>query len=141
MFKNFVQQNDLEIDEDLYDDYYSYYDEKNFDNEGFQREVNRILERLKDRVLEDFEEGHLIEYQKLYDLVKKSGVRIKQWNKFPKEKGFGNELPSMFKIDDFSDGKIIVDYSKTGNFGGNNIQTMSMNFEDFKNFLYHPELF
>ena len=141
MFKNFVQQNGLEIDEDLYDDYYSYYDNKNFDDEGFQREVNRILERLKDRVVEDFEEGHLIEYQKLYDLVKKSGVRIKQWSKFPKEKGFGKELPSMFKIDDFSDGKIIVDYSKTGNFGGYNIQTMSMNFEDFKNFLYHPELF
>ncbi len=141
VLKTFVEKNNLEFDEDLYEDYYSYFDYKDFDSDGFNRDVNRTLERLKDRILEDFEEGHLIEYQKFYDLIKKSGVRIKQWAKFPKEKGFGKELPSIFRVNDFDNGKVIVTYSKTGNFGGDNMQKMVMDFEEFTNFLYHPELF
>jgi hypothetical protein len=141
VFKQFAEKHDLILDEDLYEDYYSYFSYEEFDNDGFNKTVNRTLERLKDRVLEDFDEGHLSEYQKFYELFKKLGLKIKKWEKFPQEKSFGEKNQSVFIVNDFDNGKIIVTYSESGNFGGSNMQKMVMNFEDFKNFLYHPELF
>jgi len=140
LFKNFTEQNDLHLDEDLYEDYYSYYEHSNFDDEGFQSSVNRILERLKEQILENFEESHLVEYKKFNDLFNKLGYRLKDWNDIPKEKTFGIKGPAKFKISDFTDGKIVIFYSPDGNFGIHQ-EKMIMSFEDFKNFLYHPELF
>jgi hypothetical protein len=141
VFKKFAEKNDLILDEDLYEDYYSYFSYDEFNIDDFNKTVNRILERLKERVLEDFDENQLSEYQKFYELFKKLGLKLKSWQKFPKEKSFGEKTNSIFKIIDFEGGKVIVHYSKTGNFGGSNVEKMVMSFEDFNNFLYHPELF
>ncbi len=55
-FKTLVSKTSLEFDEDLYDDYYSYYDYSNFDDDGFNREVTRILERILDKLEDDIDE-------------------------------------------------------------------------------------
>jgi hypothetical protein len=81
-----------------------------------------------------------VEYKKFNDLFNKLGYRLKDWNDIPKEKTFGVEGPAKFKISDFTDGKIVIIYSPDGNFGIHQ-EKMIMSFEDFKNFLYHPELF
>ena len=141
MFKNFVEQNNLEFDEDLYEDYYSYWDNENWDDAGFNREVNRILDRLHDRLVENTDPEELEKMQKFYKLLDKLNYGAGQRYNFPVQKTFGKKNENrIFKIEGFEDGKIkILHKPDKNNFYG--VEKMYVEVNDFYNFLYHPELF
>mgnify|MGYP003350725805 CR=1 FL=1 len=46
----------LELDEDLYEDYYNYSQYSEFDEEGFNKDVSRILEKILDKLEDDVDE-------------------------------------------------------------------------------------
>jgi hypothetical protein len=141
MFKNFVEQNNLEFDEDLYEDYYAYWDNENWDGDGFNREVNRILDRLHDRLVEDIDPEELEKMQKFYKLLDKFNYSVGQWNNFTTQKTFGKKNENrIFRIEGFEDGKIkILHKPDKNNYHG--VEKMYVEVDDFYNFLYHPELF
>jgi hypothetical protein len=142
MFKNFVGQNNLEFDEDLYDDYYSYWSPENWDNDGFNREVNRILDRLYNRLVEDIDPEELEKMQKFYKLLDKFNYSAgHQWHNFPVQKTFGKKNENkIFRIEGFEDGKIkILHKPDKNNYYG--VEKLLVDVDDFYNFLYHPELF
>jgi hypothetical protein len=141
MFKNFVEQNNLEFDEDLYEDYYSYWDNENWDDAGFNREVNRILDRLHDRLVEDIDPEELEKMQKFYKLLDKFNYSVGQWNNFTAQKTFGKKNENrIFRIEGFEDGKIKILHKPDKN-NYHDVEKMYVEVDDFYNFLYHPELF
>jgi hypothetical protein len=141
MFKNFVSKNNLEFDGDLWQDYWDYWDGNNWDGDSFNREVNRILDRLYNRLTEDMEPEELENMKKFYVMMDKLNIQIGNWSTFPKQKTFGKlDLNKIFQVSDFEDGKIKVLYKKDKN-NFHDIQKMLIPIEDFANFLYHPELF
>lgn len=138
VLKSLIKENDLEFDEDLFEDYYAYYDSKNFDYEGYNREVGREL----DRILNKIEEGDNFEkYKKNADLYEKLSKlkydKFNKWYEFPKQKSFGKESDARFNIVGVQDGKIHVLRRATYGHTTNEF----MDYETFMNFLYHPELF
>jgi hypothetical protein len=141
MLKNFVSQNNLEFDEDLYEDYYSYWDNENWDGDGFNREVNRILEKIHDKITDDMSPEDLENVKKFYELIEKLNMKVGDWQNFPKEKTFGKiDGKKIFNIQNMEDGKVNVLY-KANKENYHDVKKMSVPLEDFYNFLYHPELF
>ena len=141
MFKNFVEQNNLEFDEDLFEDYYSYFDNENWDGDGFNREVNRILDRLHDRLTEDIDPEELEKMQKFYKLLDKLNYVAGRWYNFPVQKTFGKKNENrIFQVQGFEDGKITVLHKPDkNNFHG--VEKLLVDVDNFYDFLYHPELF
>ena len=141
MLKNFVERNNLEFDEDLYEDYYTYFDYENWNGDAFNREVSRNLEKVYERLTEDMEPEELENLKKFYVMLDKLKIQIGNWSVFPKQKTFGKlDTNKIFQVVDFKDGKIKVLYKKDkSNFYG--VEKMLIPIEDFTNFLYHPELF
>jgi len=141
MLKNFVSKYDLEFNEDLWEDYWDYWDGNNWDGDSFNREVNRILDKLYDRLTGEMEPEELENMKKFYVMMDKLNIRIGNWSKFPKQKTFGEpDEKKIFQVSDFEDGKIKVLYKKDKN-NFHDVQKMLIPIEDFANFLYHPELF
>ena len=141
MLKNFVERNNLEFDEDLYEDYHVYWDNENWNGDSFNKEVNRNLEKVYERLTEDMEPEELENLKKFYVMLDKLNIQIGNWSVFPKQKTFGKLDPNkIFQVSDFEDGKIKVLYKKDKN-NFHDIQKMLIPIEDFANFLYHPELF
>ena len=141
MLKNFVERNNLEFDEDLYEDYHAYWDNENWNGDSFNREVNRNLEKVYERLTEDMEPEELENLRNFYVMMDKLNIQIGNWSAFPKQKTFGKlDLNKIFQVSDFEDGKIKVLYKKDKN-NYYDVQKMLIPIEDFANFLYHPELF
>lgn len=141
MLTNFVNKNNLEFDEDLYEDYYSYWDSENWNGDSFNREVNRNLEKVYERLTEDMEPEELENLRNFYVMLDKLNIQIGNWSVFPKQKTFGKpDEKKIFQVSDFEDGKIKVLYKKDKN-NFHDVQKMLIPIEDFANFLYHPELF
>jgi hypothetical protein len=141
MLKNFVEQNNLEFNEDLYEDYHVYWDNENWNGDSFNKEVNRNLEKVYERLTEDMEPEELENLKKFYVMLDKLNIQIGNWSVFPKQKTFGKLDPNkIFQVSDFEDGKIKVLYKKDKN-NFHDVQKMLIPVEDFANFLYHPELF
>lgn len=136
--EEFIKENDLYYDEDLWEDYYSYFDYSLFDFEGFNSRVTRYLEQMSDKVDEDYELGYVKKNIELVDLINKLKYKFNVWYSFPKEKNYGDKYDYVFKIDGIDKGKIEVLVKKTGI---SNLDKLKMNKEDFINFLSHPELF
>lgn len=130
--KQYVSENNLIFDEDLYDDYHAYYDDRNFNHDGFDSSVERQLENIYDRLIEDLEEGTLHKNFELINFVKKQGYDFGRTYNFPKEKEFGVNTGKSFRLDKVEDGKIIAVIHG---------HRFKMELEEFKNFLFHPELF
>lgn len=141
MLKNFVEKNNLEFDEDLYEDYYAYWDNKNWDGESFNKEVNRILDKLRDKIVEDMDPKELEDARKFNQMLTKFKIQLGDWKTFPKQKTFGvTNTNKIFSVRGFDEGKIQVLYKKDKN-NYHDTQKMSIPVEDFGNFLFHPELF
>ena len=141
MFKNFVNQNNLEFDEDLYEDYYAYWSNENWNGDGFNKDVNRVLERLYDRLIENTEPEELEKMQKFYNLLDKFNYTPGKWYNFPIQKTFGKKNDDrIFRVEGFKDGKIkILQKPNRNNF--HDVDILSVDVDNFYNFLYHPELF
>lgn len=131
-----INEEGLEDDDDYGDDYYAYYDERNFDSEGFNSWVGVQLNKMMDEIEEDFDPESMEKENKLYDLMEKLNYTFNRWYYFPEEKQ-KKDSKSNFMIEKFEDGKILVTYNEMYK----KIQHFKMGFEDFINFLYHPELF
>jgi len=141
MFKNFVGQNNLEFDEDLYEDSYSYWDSENWDDAGFNKEVNRILDYLHDKIVEDFDPEELEKMQKFYNLMDKFGYVAGQWHNFPTQKTFGKKNEdNIFRVEGFKNGKIEILHKPDRNHYHGMLKLL-VDVNDFYNFLHHPELF
>ena len=134
-----INDENLYDDDDYGDEYYAYYEDENFDNEGFNSWITIQLDKIIEIIEEDKESGDLDKEKKLYELMDKLNIRFEKWNDFPKEKGRPGH---KFAVRGFDNGKIVVQYSNNSpNRTGGDMQTYKMGFEDFLNFLYHPELF
>ena len=112
MLKNFVERNNLEFDEDLYEDYYAYFNSKNYDDEGFNRSVTWNL----DKIMEKIEDSDNIDsYRKNSEVLEKlSKLKygdFNEWYEFPPQKTFGEKTPNKFIIKDVDDGKILITYT------------------------------
>jgi hypothetical protein len=109
---------------------YSYeYGYNNFNDEEFNNEVSRILDRFLNYVTENFDEDTLEIYNKV---ISKYGI-----NK-------AHEIPSSegesFKILRIDDGKIVIKKLKTSDLYGPG-QEESYTIEEFENFLHNYKLF
>ena len=141
MFKFFILEKGLELDEDLYDDYYEYYEEANFDQMNFDRTVDRELESILEKLEEQQEEGTLALNLEIYEFLSKQQYQFDEWYPQKSEKTFGKVEKNMgeinyFKFKDLSDGEVIVLFQTPSG-----IKKSSMDLERLKLFLYHPELF
>ena len=140
MLKTSIDQLGIQFDEDLYEDYYVYFDNQNYDDEGFNRSVTWNL----DKIMEKIENSDNIDsYRKNSDLREKLS-KLKygdegKWYEFPPQKTFGEKTPNKFIIQDVDDGKILITYSNHSKNEFN--QTVKIDYDTFLNFLYHPELF
>lgn len=138
ILKEFIKKYDLYIDEDLGDDYYSYYSHENFDEEGFQRDVSRELEKIEEKVDEMEEDGELSKNLEVYEKLQSLGYRLGEFYRLPKEKTFGAPPKMSFKVVDVTDGKLqVIERNNETYQSGKRVFSM----EDFLNFLYHPTLF
>jgi len=131
-----INEEGLEDDDDYGDDYYAYYEDKNFDSEGFNSWTGRQLDKMIDKIEEDFDPESMEKENKLYDLMEKLNYTFNRWYYFPEEKG-KKDSRANFMIEKFEDGKIVVTYNEMYK----TMEHYKMGFEDFINFLYHPELF
>jgi hypothetical protein len=140
MLKTSIDQLGIQFDEDLYEDYYAYFDSQNYDDEGFNRSVTWNL----DKIMEKIENSDNIDsYRKNSEILEKlSKLKYSEFNKwyeFPSQKTFGEKTPNKFIIQDVDDGKILITYSNHSKNEFN--QTVKIDYDTFLNFLYHPELF
>jgi hypothetical protein len=121
----------------LYDDYYSYYDYSNFDEDGFNREVTRILERILDKLEDDIDEKTMKENIKIINFFSKNNIDFNKVTLFADSKFFNKKsIRKYFIIKKLDDGKIVLtDHNQY------DIKEMVMTLEDFKNYYQHPELF
>lgn len=136
VLKKIILDNGKELDEDLFEDYYAYYDVNNFDQFSFDRTVERELEKIHDEIIEQMETGEFEENKQISDFINSQKLEYNKWNNLPKQKTFGDKNPTKYKIEKVQDGKlhILVSYP-SGVKGG------KLDLENFKNFLFHPELF
>jgi len=140
MLKTSIEQLGIEFDEDLYEDYYSYFDNQNYDDESFNRSVTWNL----DKIMEKIEDSDNIDsYRKNSEVLEKlSNLKygdIGKWYEFPPQKTFGEKTPNKFIIQGVDDGKILITYTDYEKNQFN--QTVKIDYDTFLNFLYHPELF
>ena len=102
-----------------------------YDTEGFQGEVNRILNKMLEKTEEEFEGVDREEYDKIYDTV----MGLGGFNKLIDLPEKGIEV--FFYKFDTNTNKLYFDLYK-----GNKKETRSVdNLEDLNLQLYHPELF
>lgn len=138
ILKQFIQKYDLYIDEDLAEDYHKYDSSENFDDEGFQRDVSRELEKIEEKVDEMEEDGELSKNLEVYEKLQSLGYRLGEFYRLPKEKTFGGAPKMSFKVVDVTDGKLqVIERNNETYQSGKRVFSM----EDFLNFLYHPTLF
>jgi hypothetical protein len=136
MLKNLASKYDLGIEGDLYEDYHSYWDSSYFDEVSFNRNTNTVLERLKDKLIDEFDEFSLKENTKILDKLSNYGYKFDKRYSFPKEKNFGEKSNLTFEFKEVSDGEVkimLYDGIKT-TYGW-------YDYEELINFLFHPELF
>jgi hypothetical protein len=140
MLKTSIDILGIQFDEDLYEDYYAYFDSQNYDDEGFNRSVTWNL----DKIMEKIENSDNIDsYRKNSEVLEKLSKlkygEFNKWYEFPPQKTFGEKTPNKFIIQDVDDGKILITYTDYEKNQFN--QTIKIDYETFLNFLYHPELF
>ena len=136
MFNKLIEKYNLELDEDLYEDYYQYYSYNNFDQASFDRTVERELDSVYEKLEEQMESGELQVNMEIVNFLDSKGYKTDRWYDFPKEKTFGKHHPRKFKFDGVDEGKVKIFLSTRDGTKG-----FWLNLEQLKNFLYHPELF
>lgn len=137
VLRKFIKNNDLEFDEDLAEDYYSYYDYSNFDSDGFNREVERQLDKIFDSVYEDKESYE--QNVKIMDILFKYNIKFDNWNEFPSQKFYGQKnYDYKFHPISISDGELSVAIQKKEG-GLYSTQRFTVPYDELNNFLLHPE--
>jgi len=136
MLKKLITKYNLELEEDLHDDYYQYWDDKNFDQVSFDRNVGRELDRIYEKIEEQMESGEFQVNMEMINFLDEYGYKMDRWYDFPKEKTYGKKNPKRFKFDGIFDGDLkIILTTQDGS------KVFYLNLDQLKNFLFHPELF
>jgi hypothetical protein len=137
MLKNLIEKYNLEIEEDLHEDYYAYWNDNNFDQASFDRAVERELDRIYEKIEEQMESGEFEVNMEMINFLDEKGYKMDRWYDFPKEKTFGKYVnPKKFKFDGVEEGKVkIITTQQMGSKG------VFLDLDQLKNFLFHPELF
>lgn len=114
------------------EDRYEYQDSEVFDSDSFNREVNRNLENILEKIDEEYEGGDFEGYLKMTQRVTKK-YNIGTWYELPKDSKL------LFRIDGFDreTNKIDITIRKKG---GSLVKT-KFSEEGFNKLLYQPELF
>ena len=117
-----------------YEDQYQFENNGDFDSSSFNRTVERQFEKILEKTIEDEDiKDFISEYS---EISGKFGIG--KWNDLPKNPNF----QFLIKKVDFENKKIIIALtSKKRQKGTVSIVTKSLSAENFKLFLYHPELF
>ncbi len=72
----------------------------------------------------------------MINFLDEKGYKMDRWYNFPKEKTFGEKDPRKFKLDGVDEGKVkVILATRDGS------KKVSLDLDQLKNFLYHPELF
>jgi hypothetical protein len=137
MLKEFAEKKQLTIQEDLHEDYYNYFDDKNFDSDSFNRDANRVLDKLYDRLIEDNSPEEIKKNKIITDKIFSLQYEFGEWFKFPGRKTFGKNIDKKFKFLKVDQGQVLVEL---WNNNGKNFQSW-LDYDQLMNFLYHPELF
>ena len=136
MLKKLIEKYNLELEEDLHEDYYAYWDDKNFDQVSFDRAVERELDRIYEKIEEQMESGEFEVNMEMINFLDEKGYKMDRWYNFPKEKTFGEKNPNKFKFENIEDGQVkIILVTRDGSKG------VFLDLDQLKNFLFHPELF
>jgi hypothetical protein len=102
-----------------------------FDEEGFQREVNRNLEKMKEDIEEN--ENYVGPYKEIYDEITKN-YKFEEWYKLPRNKEYDFRI-NRIDVDDLT-------ISVTTRKGyGNYKQYILNDIDEFYSFLYNYKLF
>jgi hypothetical protein len=133
LLKKIIGKNSKDYDYDLGEDYYDYYDNRNWDNESFQRVVKSKFESILEDILDNFEPETLKKNSEIYDYLSSKNIEFDKYYKLPTEKFFGENKNIRYMISEVKDGKIFIKFDFRKSF--------SLTLEQFKNFLYHPDLF
>lgn len=139
MIKKFIKNKDLEIDGDLFEDYHSYFDSRNFDSDAYNRNSERILDSLKDRLLEEDELGFIEKNREILRFLDELGIKVDTFHSFPKEKSFGSKYGKIFRVRKIENGLLTVQIKKQG--GNYETEQFKIPLDEFKKLLYNPELF
>jgi len=107
---------------------YEYQDSDNFDNDSFNREVERQLDLIIEKLEEDVNVGKFLEFRKKI----LSRYEMNKWFELPKDKSIRFKLKNFDK----DNMQIVVELLlPTG------VITRKFNEEQFNYLLYQPELF
>jgi hypothetical protein len=102
-----------------------------FDEEGFQREVNRNLEKMKEEIEEN--ENYVGPYKEIYDEITKN-YKFEKWYQLPRNKEYDFRI-NRIDVDDLT---ISVTIRKGY---GNYKQYILNDIDEFYSFLYNYKLF
>ncbi len=116
------------------EDRFEYQDDDVFDNESFNKEANRSLEKILERIEEDYESGDSNTFMDMIDRVTKKH-KIGIWYEIPK----GSDL--IFRIDGFDRETKKIDISLKKKKGMSGINKFKISEDGFNKLLYQPELF
>jgi hypothetical protein len=109
-----------------------------WDESSFNREVERNLDTILEKLSEDLEENKLSDLQKLINITKK--YKLDTWYELPKDKGGSEERFRIHKIDK-EKMKLVVLYKKYDENNNYKVEERSYTPEEFNNFLYNFEIF
>ena len=91
-FKTLISENGLEFDEDLYEDFYSYNDYSNFDEDGFNSDVKTMKENIK-----------------IINFFSKNNIDFNKVTQFAESKFFSKKnIRKFFIVKRVEDGKIVL---------------------------------
>ena len=97
------------------------------------------MDKIQEKVDEQNEEGDLVKNREIYEKISKLGYKFGVWYDLPTQKNYGEKTNQVFKLERVEKGKIELMRKDKGNYY--NVKQSKMSFEDFLNYLYHPELF
>ena len=111
---------------------------EDWDESSFNREVERSLDTILEKLSEDLEENKLSDLQKLINITKK--YKLDTWYELPKDKGGSEDRFRIHKIDK-AKMKLVVLYKKYDEKNNYEVEERSYTPEEFNNFLYNFEIF
>lgn len=117
-----------------YDNQYEFRDSANFDDLGYNREVEKNLDRIEYEMEENEEYSAKIAlYKEIFNL----GYSIDEWRELPKNKKYKFRIKNV----DTEKGKIKVELTKNPYDYHTKVAHREVDLEGFKLLLNHPELF
>jgi hypothetical protein len=113
---------------------YEFRDSDNFDTDGFNRNIERELDRILEKLEED---ENVVKASQIYRQIFDMGYEMEKWEKLPKDENY------HFRIEEIEKDtlKIFVKLSEKPYDWNAKVILRKVDIEGFKLLLNHPELF